>query len=602
MQQIRALTHEYGDPAAIPEEALIELNYVRSTSEEGLVSLVPAEVFALQAAKAGTAAIAEQREAYGMKTVPFEPLTITVETKGGFGTSLTNKQVQGQIKKAFEWIDDDFSDNECDDTSVSWAPTDHPLNVFLRDNDLYSRTALQDGKLYIAEYLSINSALLSRNADIINQVSGGDYDGDPDRQIGDYLIDDLALALEHSERITPQQAKDLWEELEHIKARIADQDELEKQFVSTFGDMLVDREIDDELKDQGQDVYEKELANALSVDAAGNLVGTTVTKLRIEELADKLRVRGFTDVADNISGAATIEDVRQLLADGVRTNVVAAKYKALEKELMAERRAMTEEQEIHDFNVRLHELRDRAKTEMRYLLGAQAYFDFPKLYAAAVRRQIRDVQDVLIYKAGSGHLDMHLDPRFDAEKDRDPGVISGDCTAGTPLPFDTRLPAFNVKIEIGGEHKGNIYLLKSETRDGQSVWHLDAVQLPNFTVDWKKFPGILLEAIAPDAERSGIAYITINSRPYYISNYDYIARGFLEYLGAENTDFSYEQMELNMQGEEPTYEGMDKVYVKFPPVVNDHSQFQGIGNKQLVLWRNPAAPKPYEGAYYDDED
>ena len=103
------------------------------------------------------------------------------------------------------------------------------------------------------------------------------------------------------------------------------------------------------------------------------------------------------------------------------------------------------------------------------------------------------------------------------------------------------------------------------------------------------YKGVALrEMLGKAAEEAGVNYVTINSHPPYISNYDYISQAILEDLGANNTDaLHYGADELNSDYEADFEgEGPDKTHVVFPPNPGDYSDFQGRNGEQLIFWKS----------------
>jgi hypothetical protein len=129
-----------------------------------------------------------------------------------------------------------------------------------------------------------------------------------------------------------------------------------------------------------------------------------------------------------------------------------------------------------------------------------------------------------------------FDARDNADLDRDPGIISGDCTAGKPLLFDIPgLPLYNIKVfnDLDNQrHVGNMYLyVTNATEEGEQVkvWHLDAVQVPRKDIKWSESIGLIFEALSEQAKAHDVKAITLNSQIHEISNYDYIVEAVSDY-------------------------------------------------------------------------
>lgn len=205
------------------------------------------------------------------------------------------------------------------------------------------------------------------------------------------------------------------------------------------------------------------------------------------------------------------------------------------------------------------------------------YYNLPDLLADIIKRKIKKLQDFLV--AGRGHEEgvvLYLDGRPNPDLDDDPGAISGDCTEGAPLPFaEPNVPVYNVKVFSGDtRHIGNIYLLVTSTdtgTDSLSVWHLDAIQIPEYRVDWLEAIPQIINAIGSEAEKKDIDMITVNDNEIAISNYDYISEAveaIWKQQGAKTT-------EINMHDEETASILED----------GEYSQLQGKGYARII-WEN----------------
>lgn len=190
------------------------------------------------------------------------------------------------------------------------------------------------------------------------------------------------------------------------------------------------------------------------------------------------------------------------------------------------------------------------------------------------KKIVKKLQDPLVFtEDGLKKVAMYLDGKPNADLDRNPGEVSGDCTEGLPLPFaNPEVPVYNVKVfDKEKTHIGNVYLLITKTLDKkQKCWHLEAIQIPS-TIDWETSLPTFINKIGEEAIKKDVDLITINENPYYISNYDYIQKSFLNY-----------QKKLNFEN----------THIEVPVVENkdNYSSFQGNGDV-LILWKNQNAQK-----------
>ena len=224
------------------------------------------------------------------------------------------------------------------------------------------------------------------------------------------------------------------------------------------------------------------------------------------------------------------------------------------------------------------------------------YFSFPERLAAVASKGIKEAQDFLVTGKTedikeSGFI---LDATPDPELDENPGKISGDCTAGKPLPFDDPdLMLYNTKVfEIDTrEHIGNMYVLvTTDEKSGCTVWHFEAIQIPKSRVVWKEAIGSIIQALAPEAIKQGVGLITVNNNVHAISNYDYIGEGAEAYwkeIGPKITTIDIPRS-VEEEFEEDEFEEDDEEYEfeEDDEEVWGHSRFQSDGIVK-ILWRNP---------------
>lgn len=157
-------------------------------------------------------------------------------------------------------------------------------------------------------------------------------------------------------------------------------------------------------------------------------------------------------------------------------------------------------------------------------------FGRPQTVANYLNKQLDEMQAMLYGGSDSSDVSFTFDASVSTEFDADPGVISGDCTAGNPLPFNS--PAnnlYNVKVFQSNEHIGNIYLLVIKNKQGKPlIWHLDAIQIPKY-LDWQAAAPSIIKAFHDQADQKGVKFVTINGETHHISNYSYIQEAFKQH-------------------------------------------------------------------------
>ena len=197
-------------------------------------------------------------------------------------------------------------------------------------------------------------------------------------------------------------------------------------------------------------------------------------------------------------------------------------------------------------------------------MEALTQYNFVSIY---FKKFIKQLQSYLVsINTDEKESEFYLDGKFDLTYDRDPGKMSWDCTESRPLAFeDPNIDIFNIKVfKKNKEHIGNIYLLSTETDNGEKVWHLEAIQVPS-KIEWSEWIEKIIKELGIEAKKKNIDMITVNTDITHMSNYDYIQDAILSYI---------EKINL----------GTKKI--KVPEVdEEEYSAFQGNGNVYIV-WKN----------------
>lgn len=298
--------------------------------------------------------------------------------------------------------------------------------------------------------------------------------------------------------------------------------------------------------DQLGRVYEHEIE--LQADSYGDELDVDKAHEEVEEYLQELRESGVNTiiqlqmlmVAEFLDENFPIEDfsyrqdflecqttaeaalkLREVLTDKLaqtKRNFVAAKLRLKQNPFGSEGRTEAEQN--------LSEAKDRISSVNAMLGSIVELYERPLLLARKANKLYDELQQI-IHTNGNGSIALTLDARIDPVLDRDPGVVSRDCTEGKPLPFlDPGNDLYNVKVFRDQEHIGNVYLLQvKDKEDKPQVWHLDAIQIPVYA-DWSKAAPAILEGFANQAKQRGVKAITINNQAHHISNYDYVAEAF----------------------------------------------------------------------------
>lgn len=285
-----------------------------------------------------------------------------------------------------------------------------------------------------------------------------------------------------------------------------------------------------------------------------------------------LEYMALGDIATTLQHTMSPHEAIKLLQE-----VNFAQYLDEERKTIKARIQSASVEEKKQFSKQLKEIEREIKRRRQIQNGMLEYFSSPQLVAKIVGDKISNIQELLVNdkKGTEQSATLYLDATPDPTYDKDPGVVSGDCTEGQPLPFrEPSVPLYNTKVfDNKKKHIGNMYLLVTTTvattinDNPMNVWHFDAIQIPNRRIDWKKAFPYLIESIGKEAVNQNIDLITVNSEEYKISNYDYIDEAVREYWEAT---------------------GSQSIFVNIPEVEEKlidkgYSGLQGQGDA-LVLW------------------
>lgn len=258
----------------------------------------------------------------------------------------------------------------------------------------------------------------------------------------------------------------------------------------------------------------------------------TLLSLNKRLFAITLENEGLTDLSQDLLKAASSAEVLKLM--GVKVS------QSPEEQEIQERIKRVPIEEKRVLSRELKGYKEKRERQQQLLHAIRSYYSVYDNVARYVNRYLLDLEEYLVrgskeQKESLFILDGVPDPKLDAN----PGAVSGDCTEGKPLPFATEMPVYNIKVFSGDKkHIGNIYLLYTKTTRGESVWHIEAIQVPS-SVNWGKGISTFFESLKDEAKKKGTTFITVNVTSHNISNYDYIGQAVLDYCktaGAKKTE------------------------------------------------------------------
>lgn len=326
---------------------------------------------------------------------------------------------------------------------------------------------------------------------------------------------------------------ELYEELERSRGKLADPDFYGKLYwekmtqIQLQGDFFYPIEMTDETyKAIGNNIF----------DISKRLFARVLGRHELESHAAKLMEAGeITRALDAVRDRVMMSDAERKLRERIK-NAPNEEKRSLSGELKS--------------------IKNERELNQRLLSGIEAFYRGPEAVAQYLSREIKSVQRQLTHGSESGQKKTFLlDARPNDILDRNPGVVSGDCTDGRSLPFENpALSLYNVKVfDSANAHIGNIYLLSTEKKygkdKGQKVWHLDAIQIPA-ALDWDVAIQNLFATLENAAKSKDISMISVNTELATISNYDYIAKAVDAYLKNAGRRVMRTEIEIPRVGDE----------------------------------------------------
>jgi len=368
----------------------------------------------------------------------------------------------------------------------------------------------------------------------------------------DENINDPSLSSEQAERV--------FVDLERVRSSELDSIEVKKLFL-------------EELKSKPYDAWELELEDFeelnekfLSKEFKEFLLNSKTTwddTYRVY-VTQFLESEGYERIASGLHQCENTNDCLEYLTNQKIDSLPSYQEQKELKKMLGE--AETTNEKI-GLSGKLKEAKVKIKEERRMLDGAVEFLFPYRAYMKHCNGLIKKIQKLLVVSEDKNYQSYFIDGTPNPEYDKDPGKVSGDCTARTPLPFyDPRV--HNVKVfNPDNEYIGNIYLLEAKSVD-QKVWHLEAIQIPQ-KADWDEFTSSLIDVLSSAAKEQQVNLITANYDSHLISNYDYIGEAVIRFNESNN---------------------LGRVDVKIPEIFirDGYSNFQGTGHGARVL----AVPMP----------
>lgn len=254
----------------------------------------------------------------------------------------------------------------------------------------------------------------------------------------------------------------------------------------------------------------------------------TVENVFIHHISDYFKMNLLDHVARGIASCNSIDEVEKYLSN-VGSDKLTSFY---DKKQLTERIKDVSPKEKSILSQKLKEAKFKLGKEKQIVDDVKTYLNGYKLMANKILKKFKSFIN-LIYDENDKIEDEKwtLDGRINEQLDKNPGEVSGDCTNKSPLPF-YRPDTHNLKLfNSQNIHRGNIYLLETkQQKSNKRVWHLDAIQLPQRSIDANIFLKQIILVLSNQAKQKGIDYITINQEQKYRSNYDFIQEASENFL------------------------------------------------------------------------
>lgn len=561
MKRAAELRNQYG--SEIPQDLLSEINYVSIEGEDGEFTLMTAELFAKRAL--------EKKVTPEVTKTPFETVRFSVDVSAEVGARISKSALHAKIEDTYEKVGymyhgESFGRFSTYQTAIAER---YPQLATLasRFDAERSRIAAQHFNVDPPTTEAVMNDAHESGISVLTAIAEDICSEEHDTDMTDYEDSRSFWWNTDTNHVPPEVAQRILTINQQTRAALTDAPEL-KHFV--------------------QPAFEKNTAfpgiSATDDEGEWLVLPTHITGWDIsrQALSNMLSEDNFSTTAKAISHAETFEDATSIIDASVKTNERLRELKQAQKDLQSS------SLDPHERFAKQSEVKNQIKSARQTITAMQQLLHFNQTYAEYAGSILDSLDETLIHKTSKTAVVIDLDARPDKNKDADPGRMSGDCTEGKPLPFGQEPGLANIKVSIDGEYVGNIYSYQTNSRDARSVWHLDAVQIPSRTIDWQTFPDTFVRTLEPFARDKGIDMITINSKQYEISNYDYVAKGFMSYLRADTAAVTYDNMEQPDTAGEITGSDVKTVAINFPKTLLDeqYSSLQGERSRQIILWEN----------------
>lgn len=563
---VKEFRKEFGDD--VPADKLESVGFVRQEGEDGLTAFLAVERLAQLVVLAS-----QENEPQYETTLPETEFELSVPAKSKVLAKLNRRVLEGKMERLMYSFDpQNFS---VAPNGEDWIETmigeHHPFfDVLGGAHAILGPHSEHWPFLRYSQGLDIYALGSVCFGDAFEQVVG-DYDEQREFfQLPAFLLEDEDPLP--GEFLTIDESEALMTRLQTLRSIFSDEIELYRRY---------DRDL--------SDTYDTN-TGASSLDGANDDTLRTGALIHLSALVGVLAGQGYPETASRLNGAQSFAEARQIIAEALQDNEVKRAHKQQEKEWQAKRKQATDPEEIKVLSVERARQKDALKASQRPLQGVDMYLNLPTAYSRYCLANIKELEEALLVKAEDGLVGLELDTKPNAEIDARAGEISGDCTAGGGLRFSEQSGLRNVKVSKQGKHIGNIYVLQTtEVGTDRKVWHFDAIQIPDRTLEWEQFPQILIDAFAALAEENDVQALTINSAQHHVSNYDYISKGFMRYFGTEGQWKQHDQMDLLPEAGSVCNDESRKIDVdtsRYREHAKNAMQIQAQQDRQIILWQS----------------
>ena len=559
MQRALELRKEFG--ADIPQNLLEEIDYVSIEDETGQLILMTSELFAKKSLEKTM-----QRET---DQPPFETIVFRADSSSEIGARVPLDTLHARVEDTYlklGYVDHGY-DGRYEPSRSALVERYPQLAQFVSRFEI-ERSRIAARYFNVAQPIDkqVIEDLEDSGSDILTSIAINICRDHP-TDMSDYERKTSVWWKSDTTHVPPEVAHRILTINQRTRAALTDTSELSSYVSLEFN----------QASGFGGLPFEDEDGEWLRLPAG--VSGWDISK---QSLSHLLQEDGFMTAAHAIEQTTSFDDAIAIIDSPSLAAECLTQLKLEQKELQTTIADPRERFAKHS------QLKNQIKAAHQTVTSIRQLFHFDQTYADYATTMLNTLDETLVQKASANGISLELDARPDAERDKNPGKMSGDCTEGKPLPFGKVPGLHNIKVSVGGDYLGNIYSYQTTSVDAQSVWHFDAIQIPQRTIDWQTFPAKFIAAIEPFAREKNIDIITINARQYHISNYDYVAKGFMQYLQADTAAVEYDNMEQPSTAGEIEGEYIQSISLKFPdhPPDGHYSQLQGAGSSQIVLWKN----------------